>query len=167
MISFHSEIERFDEMGEKTGWSYVFIPAALANQLNPGCKKSYRVKGSLDNIAFEGLSLIPMGEGDFILALKGSLRKQLKKEAGAQLSVTLELHQDFKNEMPAEMELCLLEDPAYMQQFQRMPGSYQNYYINWYKSAKTEATKVKRLTMIVDAMARGLDFGQMIREHKR
>ncbi len=167
MISFHAEIERFEEMGEKTGWSYVFIPAALANQLNPGCKKSYRVKGTLDNVPVEGLSLTPMGEGDFILALKQTLRKQLKKEAGALLSVTLNLHGDFKNEMPAEMELCLMEDPACMQQFLSMPGSYQNYYINWYKSAKTEPTKVKRLTMILDAMTRGLDFGQMIREHKR
>jgi hypothetical protein len=167
MISFQAEIERFETRGEKTGWSYVFIPAALANQLNPGCKKSYRIKGSLDNIAIEGLALTPMGEGDFILALKGALRKQLKKEAGAPLSVTLELHQDFKNEMPTEMELCLMEDPAHMQQFLSMPGSYQNYYINWFKSAKTETTKVKRLTMIVDAMARRLDFGQMIREQKR
>ena len=32
-------------MGEKTGWSYIEIPAAIAQQLKPNYKKSFRVKG--------------------------------------------------------------------------------------------------------------------------
>jgi hypothetical protein len=41
MIHFKAEIERFETMGEKTGWSYVFIPAALANEIKPDCKKKF------------------------------------------------------------------------------------------------------------------------------
>ena len=47
MVTFKAEIERFAEMGEKTGWTYVFIPFAIANEIKADCRKSYRVKGSV------------------------------------------------------------------------------------------------------------------------
>jgi len=80
MVIFESEIERFERMGEKTGWTFVFVPAAIADQIKPGTKKSYRIRGKLDRVAISGLALTPMGEGNFIIALKGSLRKQLGKK---------------------------------------------------------------------------------------
>ena len=102
MIHFKAEIERFETMGEKTGWSYVFIPAALASEMKPGCKKSFRVKGKIDQLEVSGLATMPMGEGDFIIALKGELRKKLKKEAGATVALYLEEDKDFKIETPVD-----------------------------------------------------------------
>jgi hypothetical protein len=166
MIIFKAEIERFATMGEKTGWSYIFIPAALSNQLNPDCKVSYRVKGLLDNVAITGVGILPMGGGDFIMALKASLRKQLRKEAGAELFVQLELDNDFKIVLPLEMELCLDEDDRCKANFLKLPKSHQNYYINWYNSAKTEPTKIKRLTMIMKAMEGQMTFSEMMRANK-
>ncbi|MBG6235902.1 hypothetical protein IWX76_002483 [Pedobacter sp. CAN_A7] len=166
MVTFKAEIERFERMGEKTGWTYVFIPMEIAHQINPDCKKSFRIKGMLDNIAIHGLSLVPMGEGNFILALKSALRKQLKKEEGAVLSLELTVDSDFKIEMPQELDMCLSDEPGLMDQFLSMPKSHQNYYINWFNAAKTEKTKVKRLTMIVNAMDQRLNFGEMIRAAK-
>jgi hypothetical protein len=166
MITFKAEIERFGNMGEKTGWRYIFIPAALANDLNPNCKVSYRVKGLLDQVSVQGIGIIPMGGGDFIMALKAELRKQLKKEEGAEVMVQLELDSDFKIDLPLEMELCLKEDLKYEETFLKLPKSHRNYYINWYNAAKTEATKVKRLTMIMDAMEKQMTFSEMIRANK-
>ena len=164
MIVFEAEIERFERMGEKTGWTYVFIPAAIADQLKPGRKTSFRVKGRLDDVAIQGLAMVPMGEGNFILALKAALRKQLRKEAGAKLRLALEEDKEFKIEMPEDLELCLLEDQRHLENFLKMPKSHQNYYINWLNSAKTEPTRVKRLTKIVMAMEKQMDFGAMMRE---
>lgn len=79
MITFKAQIERYGEMGEKTGWSYVFIPKSLANQIKADCKKSFRIRGRIDDVAIAGMATVPVGEGDFIIALKASLRKQLKK----------------------------------------------------------------------------------------
>lgn len=166
MISFNAEIERFGAMGEKTGWSYIFIPAERSNHLNPGCKVSYRVKGLLDQVAVHGMGVIPIGGGDFILALKASLRKQLKKEAGAELFVQLELDTTFKIELPMEMEMCLDEDEKCKANFLKLPKSHQNYYINWYNAAKTEATKIKRLTLIYKAMEDQMTFSEMMRASK-
>src|SRR5688572_5863787 len=105
MITFKAEIERFAEMGEKTGWSYVFIPSAVANEIKPDCKKSFRVKGRIDDVEIGGVATVPMGEGDFIIALKATLRKQLRKEKGAIVELELEEDKDFKIEIPEDLEL--------------------------------------------------------------
>jgi hypothetical protein len=69
MVVFNAIIKRFKKNAEKTGWTYVVIPAAIANQLKPGCRKSFRIKGKLDDLKIEKMSILPMGDGDFILAL--------------------------------------------------------------------------------------------------
>ena len=166
MIDFKAEIERFAEKGEKTGWSYIFLPATLAQLLKNNCKKSFRVKGKIDQVKVEGLATVPMGEGDFIIALKASLRKQLKKEAGAVVQVQLEEDQEFEILMPEDLELCLLDEPQLLQNFLKLPKSHQNWFINWLNSAKTEPTRTKRMVKIVSAMDRGLEFGEMMREGK-
>ncbi|MFF5382375.1 YdeI/OmpD-associated family protein [Pedobacter suwonensis] len=166
MIHLKAEIERFETMGEKTGWSYVFIPAALANGIKPNCKKSFRVKGKIDQLEINGMAVLPMGEGDFIIALKSDVRKKLKKEAGAVVELSLEEDKDFKIEMPEDLEICLSEEAHLIQNFLKQPQSHQNYYINWINQAKTEATRTKRIVMTVKAMDKGQDFGTMIRESK-
>jgi hypothetical protein len=163
MVTFEAEIERYEKMGEKTGWTFVFVPAHIAGQIKSGCKKSYRVKGRLDAIDIRGMALTPMGEGNFIMALKASLRKELGKEEGAILHLALEEDKDFKIEMPADLELCLLEERHCMENFMKLPKSHQNYYINWLNTAKTEPTRVKRLTQIVTAMDKQMDFSEMMR----
>jgi len=166
MVVFEAEIERFSKMGEKTGWTYVFVPKAVAQQIKADCKKSYRVKGKLDQINVSGMALVPMGEGDFIIALKTSLRKELKKEEGAVLHLELEEDLDFKIEMPDDLELCLSDDPQLLETFLKLPKSHQNYYINWLNTAKTEVTRTKRLTQIVLAMDQKMTFPEMMRANK-
>jgi len=164
MIHFNAEIERFEQMGEKTGWSYVFIPAAIANDIKPDCKVSFRVKGKIDHVEIGGMATIPMGAGDFIIALKAELRKKLKKEAGAKVELWLEEDQDFKIEMPEDLEICLTEEEHLLTRFLQQPKSHQNYFIKWINEAKTETTRTKRLAMTVTAMEKLQDFGAMIRE---
>ncbi|MET4142206.1 YdeI/OmpD-associated family protein [Pedobacter sp. UYP1] len=166
MITFEAEIERFSKMGEKTGWTFVTIPKDVANQIKPDCRKSFRVKGLLDELHVTGMSFIPMGEGDFILALNSSIRKQLKKEEGAKLRMQLEEDKTFKIEMPEDLELCLLEERHFLENFLNLPKSHQNYYINWLNTAKTEPTRVKRLTQIVIAMDKKQNFSEMMRSYK-
>lgn len=164
MITFKAEIERFDEMGEKSGWTYVFIPQSIANQIKPDCRKSFRVKGRLNEVEIEGMSLVPMGEGNFIMALNGVLRKKLKKQLGAVLEMQLEEDTTFKIEMPDDLELCLADEPHLLKNFLKQPKSHQNWYINWLNTAKTEATRTKRIVKIVNAMDKDWDFGTMMRD---
>jgi len=163
MINLKAEIEKFDQMGEKTGWSYVFIPAAIANQIKPNCKTSFRVKGKIDDVEVAGMATIPMGAGDFIIALRAELRRKLKKEASNNVELWLEEDKDFKIEMPEDLEMCLADEDDLFERFSGLAKSHQNYFIKYINEAKTETTRAKRLVMTVEAMEKQQDFGAMIR----
>lgn len=166
MIRFNTTILKFAQQGEKTGWTYIQLTAKQAQQLKSGNKKSFRVKGKLDELAIEGVALIPMGGGDFIMALNAAMRKQLRKRKGDILKVQLEPDEK-KPEYSKEMMLCLQEEPEALTFFNKLPGSHRNYFSRWVESAKTDATKAKRIAMTVNAMLNKMHFGHMLREEKQ
>jgi hypothetical protein len=166
MIRFEAEIKKFGQQGEKTGWTYIGIPGALAGQLLPGNRKSFRVKGKIDRVAISGIALMPMGDGDFIMPLNAALRRQLGKGKGA--SVQLQLAVDHEEpKPPQELIECLRDEPAALEQFNSLPRSQRNYFIKWILSAKSEATIARRIAQTVTAMAAGRDFPTMLRAMKK
>ena len=161
-IQFTTTILQFGAKGEKTGWTYIEIPPDLVQQLKPGNKKEFKVKGKLDKHTINRLSVLPIGGGAFILPLNANLRKAIAKKKGAMLQVSL---QEDKSEFvfnPDFME-CLADDPAAKTFFESLTGSHQRYFSKWIDSAKTEPTKVKRIAMAVNALAKKWGYGGMIR----
>ncbi|WP_316736869.1 YdeI/OmpD-associated family protein [Pedobacter aquatilis] len=167
MIHLKAEIERFEKMGDKTGWSYIFLPNVIADKIKPDCKVSFRVKGKIDNVEISGMATTPTGAGDFIIALKSELRKKLKKEAGAIVEIYLEEDKNFKVEIPEDLELCLSEEIHLLDNFLKLAKSHQNYFIKWINEAKTEETRTKRLVLTINAMDKNQDYGTMIRESRK
>ena len=167
MVTFDAIILQFGEMGEKTGWQYVAIPADIGQQLKPGNKKSFRVRGMLDGLAIAGLAVMPMGGGEFILVLKASIRKALHKHKGAMLKVSLEEDVDFKVEMPYDLKECFEFEPEAQEFFNTLAMSHRNYFIKWINDAKTDETRAKRIVNTINAMLRRWDYGRMIREMKK
>jgi hypothetical protein len=166
MQQFTTTILQFAEQGEKTGWTYIRIPAAIAQKLKPGNKKSFRVKGKLDDHSIKKVALLPMGEGDFIMPLNATVRKAIRKIKGAKLKVTLEVD-NATIRPPADLLECLADEPKALEFFNNMPGSHQKYFGNWINSAKTVTTRAKRIAQTVNAMARSKNFGEMIRSLKQ
>ncbi|HWR32925.1 MAG TPA: YdeI/OmpD-associated family protein [Chitinophagaceae bacterium] len=162
VVQFTTSIHKFDKQGEKTGWTYFEIPADLARRLKPGNKKSFRVKGKLDNFKISGIALLPMGGGVFIMPLNAAMRKGIGKRHGAMLKVQLEednndfiFNKDFMD--------CLADEPKAKEFFQSLPGSHQRYFSKWIDSAKGEKTKAKRIAMAVNALAKKWGYSQMLR----
>lgn len=152
-------------MGEKTGWTYLVVPAKVANKLNPGVKKSYRVKGKLDDHKIEKTALIPMGEGDFIMPINAIIRKATGKRFGATIKVQIELDKE-PILPPSELIECLKDEPDAYKYFNSLPQGHRNYFTRWIETAKTESTKTKRIAMVVKTMVRKMDFGAMLREDR-
>ena len=75
MINFKALLQKFGRKGEKTGWTYIDIPKKIADKIKPGGKKSFRVKGKIDDLPIKATALTPMGEGNFILAINAQIRK--------------------------------------------------------------------------------------------
>jgi len=165
MVKFTTILLQFAEQGEKTGWTYIQLPEDIVQQLKPGNKKSFRVKGKLDNYKISSVALMPMGDGSFIMPFNAAMRKGTGKRKGAMITVTLEedkaplkLNEDFIT--------CLNDEPNALKHFNSLAGSHRNYFSKWIDSGKTDATKTKRIAMAVSALSRGLGFPEMMREQK-
>jgi uncharacterized protein YdeI (YjbR/CyaY-like superfamily) len=84
---------------------------------------------------------------------------------GAELMVQIEV--DEAPVLPsADLIACLKDEPAGLDFFYKMPKSHQNYFTKWIESAKTDATKAKRIAQAVNAMVKGYNFGEMVRALK-
>lgn len=166
MLTFTATLKRFDEKGEKTGWTYIDVPPDVVNQLKPGQKTSFRVRGLLDHYTIERVALMPMGKGAFILCVNAVMRREIRKEKGAVVQISLELDE---SPMPLSEDLltCLADEPTASAYFQTLSQGHKNYFSNWIEEAKTIDTKTKRLHQAVVGLSMGLGFGEMIRHFKR
>lgn len=167
MVEFTTIILQFAEQGEKTGWTYIEVPADIAQQMKPGNKKSFRVKGMLDAFPVNGMALMPMGEGNFIMALKAEVRKGIHKHAGAMLQVRLEVDNDFKVEMPDDLQECFDFEPEAFEFFNTLAKSHREYFIKWIDGAKTNETRARRIINTVNAMLRKWSYNEMIRAMRK
>lgn len=166
MITHSTTILKFDKQGEKTGWTYIDVPADIAEQLKPGCKKSFKVKGKLDTYNIAQVSLLPMGNGNFIMPLNAAIRKGIGKRKGAMVKVQL-LEDKKSYQLNTELMECLADEPAALGFFKSKPPSFQSYYSKWVESAKTEGTKAKRIAMAVSSLAKKIEFGEMLRMQRQ
>lgn len=166
MISFITTIQKFDKKGEKTGWTYIEISASQAHKLKPKTKVAFRVKGTLDAHSISQVATIPMGDGNFILAINGTMRKALGKKQGDKIKVTLQAD-DSKIVLSHDLMTCLKDEPLALAAFKKLPGSHQKYFSRWIESAKTAATKTKRIVMTIEALSKKMDFGEMLRSSRK
>ena len=165
MVQFIVAIKKFDKQGEKTGWTYIEISADLAQKIKPGNRKSFRVKGKLDDCKISGIAILPMGGGSFIMPLNADMRKKIHKRHGSMLEVQLE--EDKKPfQFNKDFAECLNDEPPAKKFFETLPGSHQRYFSKWIDDAKTEPTRVKRITMAVNALAKKWGYPEMLRAQK-
>ncbi len=166
MVTFDAIIEKTLQSGEKYGWTYVIIPASVAQEINPGVKTIYRVKGRVGELDCRQVSLLPCGEGKYMLPLNAGMRKKMRCVLGESVRLSLEVDPE-EPAMSAELLESLSYDTAAENFFLSLSKSHQRYYSNWIDSAKTFETKSRRIAMAVEGCARGMDFPGMMRHFKR
>lgn len=165
MTRFKATIKKFGDHGEKTGWTYVEVPPEVILKIKGPFKKSFRVKGKVDDVLIKNTALIPMGEGYYILCLKAEIRKQIKKFKGD--TVVLDLAEDETGlVLQKDFAECLEEDEQASVQFNSLPNGHKNYFNNWITSAKSPETIAKRIAMVLNALSQKMNFGEMIRAEK-
>jgi hypothetical protein len=166
MVQFTTTIKQFGKQGEKTGWTYIDIPADIAEQLMPGNRKGFYVKGKLDSFSMKPTAVLPMGGGNFILTLNAEVRRKIGKKKGAMLHVKLQVDKT-GYKLNEDFVACLDDAPEAKKYFDSLTGSHRNYFSKWIDSAKTEPTKIKRITMAVNALSKKWGFPEMLRNNKK
>lgn len=165
MVVFTAVVQKFNTKGEKKGWTFLEIPASVANAINPAVKKTYRIKGFINNTAMAGIAIMPMGEGRFILPLNKELRKQAQISLG-QL-VELKLQVDNKvYVLSADFIECLNDEPQALAFFNTLANAHKNYFSKWIEQSKTVETKAKRIALSINALANKWGYSEMIQNCK-
>lgn len=165
MTRFTAVLKKFADAGDKTGWTYLEIPAAIAAKIKPGMKQSFRVKGRLDKHPIQQTALLPHGDGAFILPVNAGMRKGIGKKQGA--TVQVELEEDTQAfVMNADFIDCLADLPAAQVFFESLAPSHQRYFSKWIDDAKTEETRARRIAASLNALERRMGYGEMIRSLK-
>ncbi|MDB5251136.1 MAG: hypothetical protein JWP27_305 [Flaviaesturariibacter sp.] len=162
MLQFQTVLKRFAQQGEKTGWTYFELSAEQATALLPGNRRSFRVKGKLDELPIAGVATIPMGDGNFIIAVNTTMRKTLRKKQGDMITVRLQLDKQEVPLSPALLE-CLQDEPDAQAKFKALPRSHQHYYSRWIESAKTDATKARRIAQAINGFLNGRTFAEIMK----
>lgn len=166
MVKYTATMLRFDKQGEKTGWTYIVVPEDIAQQLKPGNKKIFRIKGKLDKLAIEAVAVMPMGDGSFIMPVNADMRKGLAKRVGAQVTVQIMADDNPEPVTSPEFMECLKDDPDAQAFYNTLTPGHRNYFLKWIESAKTEPTKAKRIAQAITGLALKQDYGTMIRSNK-
>ncbi len=90
------------------------------------------------------MSTYPIGEGEFIIAINGEMRKKLGKKEGAMVSIKFDLDRSAPLQSK-ELVACLKEDEIALNGFKKLSVSQQNYHHRYVESAKGAATKAGRI----------------------
>ena len=133
---------RLEKYPGKGGWTYVQIPGIKKE--NRGRFGSVRVKGNIEGYEISKYNLMPMKSGNMFLPLKAEIRKKIKKQEGDWVNILLYIDTDLL-EVPAELLLCLQDEPEALIFFNSLSESEQRLYILWISAAKKEETKIIRL----------------------
>ena len=139
----------------KGGWTYADLPQVIPDSNAPfGWVK---VKGTIDGIKIKKYHLMPYGNGKLFLPVKAEIRKKIKKEAGDYVHVILYPDNE-PIEIPAEMLLCLQDEPEAFRFFNSLNESEKLNYLKWVYSVKTDETKVERIAKTIDRLTKHLKF---------
>jgi hypothetical protein len=73
VLKFTTKILKAKE--DQNSWSYIIISKKQIDALKPPGRKSFRVKGLLDKFPIKFRSLLPIGDGRFILPINAFMRR--------------------------------------------------------------------------------------------
>jgi len=142
LIDKEYQLERFPGKG---GWTYVALPEIKKNK--EAAFGLVKVKGTIDSYEISGVSLMPFGNGNLILAVKAEIRKAISKEEGDYVHITLytddtvfQIPEDFKEMLKGEGVLEIFK--SYKRWEQKMC-------IQYIFSAKRKETIKERITKTI------------------
>jgi uncharacterized protein YdeI (YjbR/CyaY-like superfamily) len=166
MLRFNTTIKRFAKQGEKTGWSYILLMEEHLIALKRTTRTAFRISGKIDNHPIEKLAAMSMGDGTFIVSINATIRKAIKKQAGAEVELKIAVDNE-PIKLDEEFMDCLQDEPKALDYFNTLNTGHKNYFSKWIESAKTEPTKAKRIAMAVNALQKSWGFPEMLRANKK
>lgn len=150
IYEFDAEIIKHDSIDA----AFIEFPYDVEKEF--GVKGQVKVRATFDGFEYRG-SLANMGHHCHILGITQRIRKEINKQPGDLVHVTIvkdeverivELPEDFKNSME--------ENDKAREFYNSLSYSHQRKYINWILSAKRMETREKRVKEAVEMLSQGV-----------
>lgn len=143
---FEAELRRLEG---KIVWTVFYIPFSACDAF--GTNGRVNVKVSIDGHPFAGV-LLPSRNGHY-LAFNQSMKATTGKALGDTVHVCIAEDKEPRVvEVPEEIRAALGESGPALQAFDALPDYIKREEINKVMSAKSEATKVKRLQALLEQL---------------
>jgi hypothetical protein len=140
-----------EKISGKGGWTYVALPEIKPAENTPFGWVT--VSGTIDDYAFRQHKLMPMGNGRLFFSVNATVRKKIKKQAGAIVKLRVYLD-EAPPELPEELKRCFeMEPPEVYQAFLKCSEGQQRNYIKWIYAARQESTKAERILKMMNELA--------------
>lgn len=137
------------QKGEGKGaWTFITMP--VMPHLPKKKNSTVKVHGFIDDYALNDIHIWAMKKGTF-LAVKGDIRKAIRKEAGDTVKLQLFLDEP-GSAIPEDFLECLRDEPTLLKRFQKLPQAKQKETIDWIFAAKTEDEKISRMAKTMDKL---------------
>ena len=139
-LEFRSTLERPEGTGT---WTFLSIPIDLTAHY--GAAGQIKVRGTIAGEPFRSTAL-PRGDGTHYLVVKSEIRKRIKATAGSVVAVVLERDADERTvDVPDDFRQELSSREPIQFAFDGFSYSHRKEYVDWIESAKTEATRARRI----------------------
>jgi len=142
------ELERFPGKG---GWTYIALPEIPKDK--EAAFGIVKVKGTIDNYELNGVTLMPLGNGTMIMAVKAEIRQRIGKEEGDKVRVTL-YRDNSVYKIPDEFKQRLQQEFGIYEKFITYRKWEQRMCVNWIYSAKRPETINERIIKTIDRVQR-------------
>ncbi|MBN7814317.1 YdeI/OmpD-associated family protein [Algoriphagus pacificus] len=137
-------LEKFPGKG---GWTYARIPLEIA--IESKAFGMVRVHGKIDETEFKGKHLMPHGDGSVFLPISKSIRKEIGKEAGDTVRLSIFLDSS-PTEIPEELKACLEDIPSGLESFQKLSDASQKQWIEYIFTSKNADIQASRIIQLID-----------------
>jgi hypothetical protein len=136
--------QKFKSKLEKAGsWTIVRVPFDAKKEFGSGGYS--RIKGTIDNFEFKGLSLMPMGEGVHCFPVKADMRKAIGKDVGDPVTIILEKDNDEPViDFPGELKEAFKASKEAKKIFDGLSASMRKEYCKYISEGKKKETREKR-----------------------
>lgn len=142
------------KIGDKCAWTFAEIPEIPMPKTSFGM---LRVKGKIDDYEFSNTHLMPLGNGNIGLAIKSSIRKKIKKQAGDIVHIILYEDKTLLK-IPEDLLLCMQDEEGVLEKFENYTDGQKKAFIDWINSAKTEQTQAERIVKTIDMVQKREKF---------
>lgn len=144
MIEFEAEI-----VASGRGRAAVVVPLEVLERLGGGGRVP--VTSTFDGVPYSG-SIVRRGD-DFYLGAPMTIRKEIGKDVGDKVAVTLKADKSIRKVViPEELAIRFASHPGAVSAFAELSFSHQKEHVNYIAEAKKPATRNRRAQLTVERL---------------